>query len=145
MTLFILDTDHISFFQRGHPLVQKRVTAVSPDQLAVTVISYEEQVRGWLAQIRRANNDQRLIQAYRRLEETLTFYSQIHVLTFDTTAVSYFNQLTQQRIRVGTQDLRIAAIGLAHGAILVTRNMRDFSRIPGLQLEDWSITLHKDE
>lgn len=139
MTLFILDTDHISLFQRGLSLRQERVTAVPSDQLAVTIISYEEQVRGWLAHIRRANNDQRLIQAYQRLAETLTFYSRIQVLSFEATAASYFQQFRQQQLRIGTQDLRIAAIVMAHNGILITRNGRDFSQIPGLPLQDWSI------
>lgn len=43
------------------------------------------------------------------------------------------------KIRIGTQDLRIAAIVISQNAILVTRNQRDFSRIPGLQFEDWTI------
>jgi tRNA(fMet)-specific endonuclease VapC len=46
-----------------------------------------------------------------------------------------FHQLHQQRLRIGTQDLRIAAIALANGCILITRNRRDFERAPGLGIE----------
>jgi tRNA(fMet)-specific endonuclease VapC len=118
--------------------VRQRVTAVPANQLAVTIISYEEQVRGWLAQIRRSQDEQRLIQAYERLRETLTFYTQVQVLNWDETAVVRFRQLKQHSIRIGTQDLRIAAITLAVSGTLVTRNRRDFSQITGLQIEDWS-------
>jgi len=45
----------------------------------------------------------------------------------------------QQRIRVGTQDLKIAAITLAHGATLLTRNTRDFAQVPELNIENWLI------
>jgi tRNA(fMet)-specific endonuclease VapC len=47
--------------------------------------------------------------------------------------------LLRQRVRIGTQDLRIAAITIVNHGILVTRNQRDFSCVPGLQFEDWTI------
>ncbi|MCT7982610.1 type II toxin-antitoxin system VapC family toxin [Laspinema sp. A4] len=50
-----------------------------------------------------------------------------------------YQDLIQQRIRIGTQDLKIGAIALSRNTILVTRNRRDFEQIPGLQWEDWTI------
>jgi tRNA(fMet)-specific endonuclease VapC len=46
--------------------------------------------------------------------------------------------MINQKIRVGTQDLKIAAIAKSLSAIIVTRNSRDFSKIPEIQIEDWS-------
>ncbi len=46
MTLYVLDTDHISLYQKAHPQVVTRVQAVRADALAVTIISAEEQLRG---------------------------------------------------------------------------------------------------
>ena len=40
-------------------------------------------------------------------------------------------------IRIGTQDLKIAAIVVEHGALLLSRNTIDFERVPGLQVESW--------
>lgn len=56
MTLYILDTDHVSLFQREHPQVVVRIRETLPEQLAVTIITVEEQLRGRLAQIRRASH-----------------------------------------------------------------------------------------
>jgi tRNA(fMet)-specific endonuclease VapC len=47
------------------------------------------------------------------------------------------NQLRQQRIRISTLDLRIAAIVLAVDGVLVTRNLTDFQQVPSLAIEDW--------
>jgi tRNA(fMet)-specific endonuclease VapC len=50
-----------------------------------------------------------------------------------------YDSLVNQKIRIGKQDLRIGAIALSINATVVTRNQRDFSQIPGLMLEDWTI------
>jgi tRNA(fMet)-specific endonuclease VapC len=76
---------------------------------------------------------------YSKLNETLDFYRTKTVLDFNTAASTQFQQLIRQKIRAGTQDLRIASIALAIGGTVVTRNQRDFQRVPGLRIEDWSI------
>jgi tRNA(fMet)-specific endonuclease VapC len=74
------------------------------------------------------------------LQDTVSYFSQIAVLPFDSTANSCYEILRQQKIRIGTYDLRIAAIVLSINGVLVTRNWRDFSKIRELSLEDWSIS-----
>ena len=61
------------------------------------------------------------------------------VLDFDQDANTCYAELMRQRIRIGTQDLRIAAIVISKSGFLVTRNQRDFSCVPGLRFEDWTI------
>jgi tRNA(fMet)-specific endonuclease VapC len=73
------------------------------------------------------------------LNRTLEYFQTINVIDFDRAAVDCYQEIIGQKIRVGTQDLKIAAIALSRQAIVVTRNNRDFSKIPGLQIEDWSI------
>jgi tRNA(fMet)-specific endonuclease VapC len=80
------------------------------------------------------------IERYARLQETLEYFTRVRVLPFDESAAQWFCRLSQQRIRIGTQDLRIAAIALANGCIVITRNRRDFERVPGLAVEDWTIS-----
>ena len=139
MTLYILDSDHLSLYQRGHELLGQRLLKIPPDRIAVTAISVEELLRGRLAQIRKATQSQERVCAYRWLTRTLEFLRDFTVLDYDAQAEACFQSLLTQKIRIGTQDLKIAAITLSQGATLVTRNRKDFERIAGLNLEDWSV------
>ena len=60
-------------------------------------------------------------------------------MSFTEPAIARFKLLKGLRLNVGGTDLSIAAITLENGGILVTRNLRDFQRVPGLPLEDWSV------
>lgn len=139
MSLWILDTDIVSLFQQSHPVVTQRVNATNPEEIGVTIITLEEQLYGRLNGIRRANSPEKLISAYAKLSATWKYFESINLLDFDRDACNCYAELGGQKIRVGTQDLRIAAIALAKNAILVTRNRRDFERIPGFNFEDWTI------
>ncbi|WP_373529296.1 type II toxin-antitoxin system VapC family toxin [Nostoc sp.] len=138
MKLWILDTDTLSLFQRAHPLVSQRVNTIPTEQLATTVVTFEEQMYGRLNRIRRANSQESLVFAYMQLHETLKDFKTINVLNFNKESANCYAEL-RQKVRIGTQDLRIASIAISNNGILVTRNQRDFSRIPGLQLEDWTV------
>lgn len=139
MTLFVLDTDHISLQQRRHPAVVQRLEQLGPaDTVSVTVISVEEQIRGRLEIIRRHGATALQVGAYAAFLRTVRYFEPWQVLDFSQAAFDRFIALRQQRLRVGSQDLRIAAITLVNGAVLVTRNTRDFSQVPGLVTQDWS-------
>jgi tRNA(fMet)-specific endonuclease VapC len=49
-----------------------------------------------------------------------------------------FDQLKSAKIRIGTMDLRIAAIALSRNLTVLTRNLSDFGKVPGLRIEDWT-------
>jgi tRNA(fMet)-specific endonuclease VapC len=142
MKLYILDTDHVSLFQRDHPQVVAKIRETPAGQLAVTVITVEEQLRGRLAQIRRASqkssSPEILIKAFEDLRKGAEYFCYIRVLDFDSAADTHFKGLLLQKLRIGVQDLRIAAIALATNSIIVTRNRQDFEKIPGLTIEDWA-------
>ena len=106
--------------------------------LITTVINVEEQLRGRLAQIAAAKDDTILANAYSLLSETVTFLSEFKALPFTRESQIIYRDLKAQRIRVGTQDLRIASITLAHQGILLTRNFRDFDQVPHLICENWT-------
>jgi tRNA(fMet)-specific endonuclease VapC len=111
---------------------------VSNVQLTTTAINVEEQLRGRLAQIAEAKDATKQSFAYQRLIETVLLLSEFQILPYDEKSQDYYQVLKAQRIRIGTQDLRIASIALAHNGVLLTRNLRDFEKIPGLSIQDWS-------
>jgi tRNA(fMet)-specific endonuclease VapC len=138
MSLYVLDTDSVQLYQDGHPQMVRRVRAVAPSERAISVMTIEEQLSGWYTQLRQAKDPDRLAWAYRRLAVTVRFLAQIEVLDFDRPAIDRYEDLRKRKLKIGKMDLRIAATGLERGAILVTRNVRDFRQVPGLQIEDWS-------
>lgn len=80
-----------------------------------------------------------MIRAYLQLGQHLEIYTGMVVLPYDYRAHVIFQTLQNQKIRIGTQDLKIAAIALSNDATLLTRNTLDFSRVPNLKFEDWSL------
>ncbi len=140
MTLWILDTDHVSLWQRGHPQVNQQIAEKGMMSIATTIITAEEQLRGRLVVIRRSEIGTTRVLAYTRFRETLFFLTQIpHLLEFSEEAETRYVELKQQRIRIGAQDLRIAAIALSVDGTVVTRNLRDFEKVPRLLIEDWTV------
>lgn len=139
--MFILDTDHLSLLEwdsdRARSLRQRLATP-RVDEVATTIISFEEQMRGWMAYIARAKSMQDQIDGYRRLRHHLDSYRQIPLLDFDERAATEYQQLRRRRLRIGTMDLKIAAIALSHSATLLSRNRSDFAKVPGLVVEDWT-------
>jgi tRNA(fMet)-specific endonuclease VapC len=141
--MYILDTNHISLleFVGTNPIAQRllfRLARLKPKEKVTTIITFEEQVRGWLSVLARSRSLDEQVDAYRRLSRLLQNYLKVEVLEFDRQAAAEFQRLKQARIRIGTMDLKIAAIALAHGATVLTRNLKDFSRVSGLRVEDWT-------
>lgn len=140
MSRYILDTDHVTLFQHGFPKIVQRAKAVGSSNIFVTTVTLEEQLRGRLASISRAaQKPEQLPVAYENLRITLVYFCHVNLLDFDNAAYNCYQNMRQQKIKVGTQDLRIASIALVNQAILVTRNQQDFNKIPNLSLEDWTI------
>jgi tRNA(fMet)-specific endonuclease VapC len=137
---YILDTDHVSLFQRNHPQIVQKVREIDTSNLFVTIITLEEQFRGRLAVISKANQKpERLAIAYQNLRSTLVYFCNVQLLDFDEAVYNCYQDLRQQKLSVGTQDLKIAAIAIANQAIVVTRNQKDFSKVPNLPLKDWTL------
>jgi len=136
--VYILDTDSVTFQQAGREPILRRLAAAPADAVYTTVITLREQLRGRLAEVDRASEGPALERAYARLQATLHYFSKVNVLPFTTAATVKLAELREHKVRIGTQDLRGAAIALSVNAILVTSNRRDFDQVPGLRIEDWN-------
>jgi tRNA(fMet)-specific endonuclease VapC len=97
----------------------------------------EEVLRGLISHVGRQRDETRRIEWYRRLHIAIQSRSKRRTPLWNDAAVNEFQVLNSQRIRIGTMDLRIASIVIANGATLLTRNLKDFARVPGLRVENW--------
>jgi len=139
--MYIFDTDHLSVLERGGANAQRlrqRLQNVSSMEVAVSIISYEEQMRGWLSCISQAKTIEREVEAYKQLQQQLTNYCAIPILEFDQQAAQEFQRLRKVYRRLGTMDLKIASVALVNKAVLLTRNNADFGQIADLSIEDWT-------
>ncbi len=114
MTLWIFDTDHATLFQQGNPQIVQRVSAVNSKDIAITIVTFALQMYGRLNRIRRGKSEDEIVSAYASLRKTINYLTDFELLDFDGDAQHYYMELLRQKIRVGTQDLRIGAIALSH-------------------------------
>jgi tRNA(fMet)-specific endonuclease VapC len=141
MSVWLLDTDHVSLLLAGQPQVSRRVAALGTD-VAITVVTVQELFNGWVVRINDAEGTQDLIRLYGKLNRTIALCKRIPVAEFDQAAGDRYQQLLVETPSLSKKrlqkDIRIAAIALSLKAIVVTRNYQDFSQVPGLLLEDWT-------
>jgi tRNA(fMet)-specific endonuclease VapC len=110
--------------------------------VCLTVITVQELFNGWVSRLNTTSDSSLMLERYANFCQTIEFVKQFPVLNFEAKADHEYTRillensaLRKKRLR---QDLRIATIALSQGAIVVTRNQRDFSQVPGLQIVDWS-------
>ncbi|MEZ4867971.1 MAG: type II toxin-antitoxin system VapC family toxin [Caldilineaceae bacterium] len=138
--MIAFDTDVLSLIFRGNLAYTQRVTAIPIVLQHVPIIVAEEIVRGRLDVVRKAEAGQAKIsleQAYHLFEEALMDLQQFKLLPYTAQADAWFQQWRREKVRVATHDLRITAICRAHNATSVSRNRRDYERVPGLRVEFW--------
>lgn len=138
----LLDTDHLSVLeseeQPACDLLRERLRRFPPDDIATSIVSFHEQVQGWLAFLSRARQAEQVITAYAKLETMWRWFLKMNVLSYTAEAQARFGELKRQCRRLKTLDLRIASIALATSSTLLSRNLRDFRQVPGLSVEDWT-------
>lgn len=140
--MILLDTDHLTVlsYPEGSKsaVLTARMQAVAAGEVfGTTIVSIEEQMRGWLAEIKRWRQLHKQIPAYERFASLFDFLSNWEIALFDQRAADECEHLRKQRLRIGTQDLKIASIALVQNALLLSANLRDFRLVPGLRVENW--------
>lgn len=134
----MLDTDIFSLYQRRHPRVTWAVATRPLDRVALSVVTVEEQIDGWSGRARSARTPAEKERASDLLATLAASWADFPIMPETAGTSSLAERLGKQRLNVGRHDLRIAAVALDAGATLVTRNRRDFARVPNLPLVDWS-------
>jgi len=136
-----LDTDHLTLLKyTANPRCQallERMRASPDQQIGTTIISVEEQWRGWFAVIARHRNVRRQVKAYQELVSLHEFLSGWTITPFTDAAADRFDQLRDHGVRIGSMDLKIASIALTHDALVLSANLHDFQQVPGLRVENW--------
>src|SRR2546430_6032612 len=114
MSLYILDTDIFSLNLRGHRRLRERLELIAPNNVAITIVTVEERLRGRLAQVRKAPAGEARSTAYNYLHKAIIDLAKLNILDYGPAADDIYQELRRQRFRIGSQDMRIAAITLAH-------------------------------
>jgi tRNA(fMet)-specific endonuclease VapC len=131
--MLVLDSNTISCYFRGDPELVPRLQAVRPADLAVPAIVEYELRYGLMCLPEQA--------ATPRLAALAQLLRPMHILHFDTECAAHAARLRATLEAAGTpigpHDTLIAATVLRHQATLVTRNVKEFSRVPGLQWLNW--------
>lgn len=131
MTVFMLDTDSVSFALRGHGNVAHQIACHKPSQLCISSIT--------LAELRFGADRRRSKKIHSAVD---VFIASVEVVAFDARAAAQFGavgaSLAAAGAPIGQMDTLIASHALALGATLVTNNEKHFSKIPGLHLENWT-------
>ena len=142
MTLFILDTDSASLFLAGNQQLIHRVTQEVPD-VVTTIVTVQELFNGWAGRVNNPAEANNLVRIYSKLWQTTEFLKTIEILTFSELANTYHqNLILEHKILAKKRlekDMRIAAIALSVSGTIITRNRKDFSQVPDLKIEDWTL------
>ena len=138
--MIVLDTDHLTVLQiRAGERYQRLIVrlAETTEPLGTTVVSVEEQMRGWLSAIAKEQKVERQVRAYREFGELFVRFQAFAIAPFDDAAAATYKSLRPGRGHLGTRDMKIAAIAITANALLLTANRSDFSQIPDLRFENW--------
>jgi tRNA(fMet)-specific endonuclease VapC len=135
--MYLFDTDALSQIIKKNPSLAfiRKLASIEPEHQFTTVITVGELVYG-------AYKSDRPEYFFEKLEKLV--WPNIHILPFDVGSANVYGRLRADLEKKGTPltepDLRIAAIALHYGLIVITGNLKHFSKVPGLGVENWIIS-----
>ncbi len=129
--MYALDTNTVAYFFKGMGDVGTRLLAVAPSEIMVSAVVAFELAVGVA----------KSVEATRRREQLARFLEAVTVVPFGRqeadVSAAVRADLERRGLPIGPLDLLIAGTALARGAVLVTRNTREFTRVGGLRVENW--------
>lgn len=139
--MYLLDTDTISLlFLEKEPLVSRVRKQSASDLIGITIITKAEVLRGRIDYLLKASDGRQFIRAQELFLRTESFLNGLALFSISEESNALFERLIAQKglRKCGRADLLIASVALRHKAVLVTRNMDDFKKIPQLKLVNWA-------
>lgn len=132
--IYLLDTDTLSQFSRGHPGVLERIKETSPRDIAISTVTVMEIEYGLTLQSAKARVLRPILQ---------TLFTAVTLLPFDEQAAkataALRAKLKMKGTPIGAYDALIAGTALAKGLVVVTGNTREYNRVGGLLVENWTV------
>ena len=134
MTESLIDTDVLSFYFKGDATVGESFAKYLQlfDQVNISIITYFEIIGGLTYK-----------QAQKQLSDFDDFVKNNNIIHITEASAkisgNIYATLRQQGITIGTSDLLIAGIALENDLVLVTNNVKHYSAIPGIRIENWKI------
>lgn len=137
--MVLLDTNIVSLLQAGEPGVLARLQGSSDPDIRVSIVTRCETMRGRIDFLLKASGPDQFLRAQEYLLRSEEHLATASILPLDRNDLAIFEKLSGTRglKKIGRGNLLIAAQALSRDATLVSRNVRDFQRIPGLALETW--------
>lgn len=131
MLKFMLDTNICIFTMKNKPEQVREVFKAHHGQLCISTVTLMELIYG----------AEKSSSPGRNLADVEGFAARLDVLKYDQDAAAHTGQLRAELAKAGTPigpyDHMIAGHARSQGLILVTNNLREFNRVPGLRVEDW--------
>ena len=137
--MHFLDTDTATHAHMGHAKVASQIEHVGEENVAITIVTAIEIIRGRHEYILKAADGAQLVRAQQLLDASEEMLMDIQIFRIGPQAAAEFDRFRPIKgcKKIGRADLLIGCIALAHRATLVTRNIDHFRKIPGLKIENW--------
>jgi tRNA(fMet)-specific endonuclease VapC len=131
--MYVIDTNTLIYFFKGSESVSRKLLGIPPKEIGIpSVVVYELEVG-----IAKSKSPRKRL---KQLEEMMSIITVLPFTAKEARCSAMIRaQLERKGLPIGPIDMLIAGTALAHQAILVTHNIKEFTRIDKLQIEDWYV------